>query len=320
MVISVRKFYYSINLVLLVMMLAACRGSETSALPVASNTPGRLIVYQTTTPHSPPPVEMPLFTPPVTPAATPTPYIHEVVQGETMLGIALQYGITLDELTAANPGVDPQFLSVGTGLVIPLGGEFQMSLPTPEPVSILWHAPICYPTADGGVWCFILVENNREASVENLSAWIGILDAGGGIIRSGIAVSPVNIVRPGDRIPLSIFFEPTIPGNVKVTGDILTAMDVPFEDSRYLDWPISIDTIEYHHEVVDYATITGRVEAPVGNPLPSQVWVVGVAYDQDGNMVGMRKWESAGDLSFEITVFSLGGEIHSVEVLAEIRP
>lgn len=44
---------------------------------------------------------------------------HIVVQGDTLLGIALQYGKTLDEITAANNIVAAELIQVGQALIIP---------------------------------------------------------------------------------------------------------------------------------------------------------------------------------------------------------
>ncbi len=44
---------------------------------------------------------------------------HIVVQGETLLGIALQYGKTLDEITAANNIVAAELIQIGQELIIP---------------------------------------------------------------------------------------------------------------------------------------------------------------------------------------------------------
>ena len=46
---------------------------------------------------------------------------HRVVQGETLSHIARQYLISLDALRAANPGIDPRRMQIGTVLVIPRG-------------------------------------------------------------------------------------------------------------------------------------------------------------------------------------------------------
>jgi hypothetical protein len=45
-----------------------------------------------------------------------------------------------------------------------------------------------------------------------------------------------------------------------------------------------------------------------------------VAYDSDGNIVGARKWKSAGEKEFEFTVFSVAGAIDHIEMLSEARP
>jgi hypothetical protein len=51
------------------------------------------------------------------------------------------------------------------------------------------------------------------------------------------------------------------------------------------------------------------------------VWVLAVAYGEDGQVVGFRRWESAGDEDeFEFWVYSLGPEIARVELLVEARP
>ena len=68
------------------------------------------------------------------------------------------------------------------------------------------------------------------------------------------------------------------------------------------------------------ASVQGDLILPQGASTPSQVWVLAVAYDAQGNILGMRKWKSAGDTHFETIVYSLGGAIDHVEMLAEVRP
>jgi hypothetical protein len=59
---------------------------------------------------------------------------------------------------------------------------------------------------------------------------------------------------------------------------------------------------------------------PGNSPTLSQLWVLAVAYDANGNIVGARKWKSAGEKEFEFTVFSVAGAIDHVEMLNEARP
>lgn len=59
-----------------------------------------------------------------TPGTTGTPpsgQTHTVVDGDTLSGIAEQYGVSVDAIAAANPGVTLDPLGLGTVLVIPEG-------------------------------------------------------------------------------------------------------------------------------------------------------------------------------------------------------
>lgn len=257
---------------------------------------------------------------PLTPAPSATPFIHVVVRGETMLGIALQYGVTIEALQAANPGVDPQFLSVDTGLIIPLGDEILTIAPTPTAVIVEWTVPVCYRSGDGGAWCFLLVENNRQSAIENLSAWIGLYDMDGGIVANQVAVGPLNILRPGHAMPMAVFFPPPLPVEVVARGELLSAVEISEQDDRYLDWQLEALAIEIVGESGNAARVTGSLAKPEESAFPGQVWIAAVAYDQQGAVVGLRKWESTGELEFEMLVYSLGGAIDRVEILTEIRP
>ena len=65
---------------------------------------------------------------------------------------------------------------------------------------------------------------------------------------------------------------------------------------------------------------------PAESAAANAVWVEGVAYDEGGNVVGLRRWEAAsslqagGNLSFDFYVSSLGPPIAQVDLLAEARP
>jgi len=51
--------------------------------------------------------------------------MYTVVENDTLIAIAVRFGITLDELQVANPDVNPNILSLGTQLVIPVSFEEQ---------------------------------------------------------------------------------------------------------------------------------------------------------------------------------------------------
>jgi LysM repeat protein len=59
-------------------------------------------------------------TPPPTPTPTPTPVIYVVESGDTLLQIALQYGVDVEALATRNGIDDPRSLRTGAKLIIPL--------------------------------------------------------------------------------------------------------------------------------------------------------------------------------------------------------
>jgi LysM repeat protein len=52
---------------------------------------------------------------------------HVVAQGETISSIAFKYGKNMNDVLAANPGIDPYTLRVGSVVVIPIGNAFTVS-------------------------------------------------------------------------------------------------------------------------------------------------------------------------------------------------
>jgi LysM repeat protein len=94
----------------------------------------------TSTPEPPPPTSEAQPTA-VVPQSTPTPrpdgaIVHVVVAGDTMFGLAIQYGVDLDELRRLNAGtVVDDFLSIGQEVIIsgmPLAAPTATSEPQPE--------------------------------------------------------------------------------------------------------------------------------------------------------------------------------------------
>jgi hypothetical protein len=236
-----------------------------------------------------------------------------------MLGLAIQYGIKLEDLKAANPGVNPNAMSVGMQLIIPIGGEIPEILPTPTAIPVHTAQPRCYRAGDSGAWCIVALVNDTETSLENLSAWIGLYTTQGENITYQVAYAPLNILRPGSTIPLMAYFAPPLPEEFQARSEVTSALAVAADDTRYLDLEVDTGMVEIHQDGKE-VVVSGEVILPKGVPKPSQVWVLAVAYDANEDIVGARKWKSAGETHFEITVYSLGGMINHVEVLTEVRP
>ncbi|MEA3309699.1 MAG: LysM peptidoglycan-binding domain-containing protein [Chloroflexota bacterium] len=101
------------------------------------------------TPTSPPP---PTSAVPPTPVNTPTPrpdgaIVHVVQSGDTLYGIAFQYGVTVDELRRLNAGTlgANNVLSIGQEIVISGAPQEPTPVPTAPPVT---EEPVQEPTVE----------------------------------------------------------------------------------------------------------------------------------------------------------------------------
>ena len=127
-----------LTLILLVTLgLSACSG-EVDLTPEHTISPAELNNYQTSTATPRINTPTPEFDPTAPPLPTSTPFTYKVVSNDTLIGIAYRFGISLDTLLAANPEVDPRFLSVGADLIIPNeeggGSTENLALPTPAKI------------------------------------------------------------------------------------------------------------------------------------------------------------------------------------------
>lgn len=69
------------------------------------------------------PTPSPTPTPEATPTPTPAPQTYTVQAGDTLLGIAERFGITVEDLQARNELADPNNIFVGQKLELPQPGE-----------------------------------------------------------------------------------------------------------------------------------------------------------------------------------------------------
>jgi len=313
-------------LVIFFLGLTACaapagNGSEPDLGPAPAFSSPR--PYQTAAPVPTHPL---ILIPPLTEIVlpTPTPVTYTVVAGDTLISIAARFDVSLDDLMAANPGVSPNVLPVGTILNIPLGGNTSGE-PTPTPVPLTILQVRCWPTAEGGGWCFALVQNDYAETIENLSVQFTLLDGSGQEIGSQVAFGLLNILPAGRTMPLAAFFPAPLPADAAPRAQILTAIRLPADDARYL-----LIALQNTLVAVDWAGRTAQVS---GQAMPlmldgrvNTLWILGVAYDAQGNVIGLRRWEAATpvaggvSLPFEFTVSSLGPPIDRVDLLVEARP
>ena len=74
---------------------------------------------------------------------SPTPEVisHEVVAGDTLFGLAIEYGVTLEEIVAQNDLADINSLMPGQILIIPIATNSGTPLPTASPIDTNLASP-----------------------------------------------------------------------------------------------------------------------------------------------------------------------------------
>jgi LysM repeat protein len=289
---------------------------------------GTLQPYPTDTPTATPlPIgyHSPTPSPTVTPTATPV--FYEVQQGDDMGSIGWRFNVSPDAIMTANPTVNPRAMSIGTTLIIPVTPmpeatptETVEYSPTPRAAELL--EPDCYPDALGGLWCFVLVKNDDEGALENVTGSVVLEEEAE--TRQEIAIMPLNLLPAGESLPLIAYFQPPVAANYIASAQIDFLLPVMPNDQRYL-------TIEIVEQFVSLdengrvAQVSGKLFLPEGQPDTRYLWVNATGFDEAGRVVSVRRWDSPVQLSsgesttFELNLYSMGGVIDYVDFLVEAR-
>jgi len=304
-------------LLIVIFLIAACTpqvtqgASQNSLDPYLTSTPSL-----TTTPN--------VMVIAETPLPSPTPFIYVVKAGDTFSELAETFKISQDDLRAANPDVSPNSMSIGTTLLIPNSSSSTTNASTLTPVPAPVTQAVCHPTADNGLWCFALIQNNTPDVLENVSAQITLLDENNNVVASQAAFTPLDIIPPNSSLPVYLFFEGEIPSTANIQVQLLTAIRLAGNDARYLPATIN-NVVTQINGNGGTAQASGQIYLPAESAAATQVWVAAVAYDKYGQVVGVKRWEGGaiqpgGNLQFNLTVASLGSAIDAVEFMVQAQP
>ena len=309
------------------LLLAGCGPAGNQEAEPVVQASATLALYATRTATAAPPQADPP-TPTPLPSPTPTPRTHTVARGEDLGGIAYQYGTTVPALLAANPGVEPYLLSVGTVLIIPNAREDEAlaANPVATPVPVEVPPPVCWHAEDQGMWCFTLVRNPLDTAVESVSVLMNLAAAAGSPAVSWRTAPLLNVIPAGRALPVGAYFSPPVPDAPAVSAQLVAALPAADLQGRYLPVQLDVETVEISADGSS-ARVKGRLSLERGDPAEVEVWVALTAHNAAGQVIGWRRWEArlvlgADDTAeFFAEVYAVGEtKIASVETLAEARP
>ncbi len=300
--------------------MSACRGAAVPVTPVptipATPTPTWLVIPTfTPTPY----IRIVPSAPPSTPVPTPTPRSHRVVPGDTLIGIAYQYGSTVDDLRTANRIRDDRLLQIGQILTIPaVHTAPDQGTPTPLPHAVVQASAVV--DGLGKSWIMGGVENQASVPVEQVRVVARLLNDHGEEMTRSMALSLRHIVPPGAVTPFML--QAGADHASASQWELSVASSVPAHIGKYyLD--LEVAALHFRPLVAAAVLVTGQVTNR-GSEIARDVEIVVTALNEAGQIVGVRVLRPHattlvpdGTLQFEGTVFALGSAVTAVTAFAQ---
>ncbi len=315
-------------------LLAACRsGNEETATPTetAVFTPTPQIGVSFTT-RAVPTTAVIQTTPTPLPTATVTPtatsVVYQIESGDTILGIAIQRGTTVEDILALNPGIVPENLQIGQPVILPPPPTpSALSVQgTPVPLRVTVNKIQAYQTPVGSLWLLGEVTNEGETAVENIQVEIGLLAADGRILGNVTAWVATSIILPGERGPFGVLInEPpsdfTQRDFAQPTVAVVGGQAVVELGTRTLDVTVQQPELTLNDDSV---VLSGTV-VNSGETAANQVQLVATFYDAQGNVTGFQQEVVAEQLDlgeerpFQLEAAPPGGETVTYTIYAEAQ-
>lgn len=266
-------------------LLAACGHvwtlpADTPALAPATSTP-TATAAPTSTSRPPQPVWLPTHTP----APTPTPVVYVVQKGDTLIGIARQFGISATVLQTANGIVDPRRLQIGQELLIPPADEgTRPVLPTPTPVAVRVENVSVHALPTGGFCLLGEVFNPLADAVERVAVEAALLDADEGVVALAQAATLLEVIPPGESAAFAALF-PDAPPFAKYRAAVLSADMLQHLGHLYLDFAVLSQELRLGRNGA--TEVVGEI-ANDGDAI-ARPFVVATCYGPDGRLVAVRE-------------------------------
>ncbi len=213
-----------------------------------------------------------------TSAAAAAPVEYSVQPGDTLTGIASNYGLELAQLQAANPELESQFLQIGQRVRIPLTN----AVPVRELLRLDLPPPDCWSLPTGHRLCLGQVINREERPVADVQLR---LRAGA---AEGLGSAALRLLPPGVAVPYSVL----LPGNA-VGLPQATLHGGHFSDARALALELRAQQVSQAGERYQVTATFFNASATASGPLRLALLVL----DAEERLRALRVRESETGLA-----------------------
>ncbi len=222
-----------------------------------------------------------------TPTMTPTPIIYTVQPGDTLLGIAIQFGVDAEAIQVANGIIDPRSLQIDQVLIIPEpkdnSGE---PTATPTPFPLIVQGVNFVENPPGTLWCFGEVANPGGSTLSEMVIGVNLFDANGELLASQAAYTALDVVPIGQTVPFAVPFDDPPPSFAQYQVAAISAVPLLGETRYHLDLnPVEVSATQVGENTY---RINGQLEN-TGTDSVEAIKLVVTAYDDTGKVMALRQ-------------------------------
>lgn len=223
-----------------------------------------------------------------------TPIVYTVVEGDTLLGIAIQRQTTVDDILALNPEVRPELLQIGQSLILPPPATplAQEAVGTAVPIQVAVKRIDTYQTPVGGLWLLGEVTNRSDLPAANVQVAIILLDGAGEALETAAAWAASPVILPGASSPFGVLVDEMPVGFERPSVSVIGGEAVIDLGNRYVDVIVKETAVAIQG---DRIRITGQVEN-VGAVTADQITITATFYNDQGGVTGYYQTQLADSL------------------------
>ena len=243
---------------------------------------------------------------------------HPIERGETALQIAIDRNLTMEQLQQLNPGVDLEMMLVGDILIVPDEGEsFESFLNKRYAEKSRINDLSCVTAADHSAICLFYIENLSEYPLYDVALKAEVRGKNGAVGTAETKIALMQVL-PGEQLPVYIgvpgYFDDVDTASINVTNlswsDLLqSSFRIP-QEMFTRNVSLTADGIAAGVTVLFNADGAAACREKKINMLAA-------ARDKDGRLVGIRSLYSDFYSRLDITVYSIGPCIETVDLYVE---